>query len=650
MKKLSIDSRCFIIFIVSGTVLALLPFSSNTSGAENLPNNFSLASVAEFIIVNAIPVAQAQTRAERRETKIELRRHGGGGAAVSLSADSSAIGGNDDVRSDNNRRRGAWAQYSQASQKRASSGRRRNADSDSAADGESNQSGDGWRNLGGSRDDIASETTDNRESAAVSGQRNEGQSVNKGRVQNRVQDRTAVARQARIIRSNARKQAHRVVNRADRNNDGVISRRESPELVRRLVRNGADINDDGRISTRELTRFNAMQSGNVVRAQAAQAHRVVSRTDRNNDGVISRQESPGLVQRLVKNGADINDDGRISARELTRFNVAQSRNAVRAQVAQARRVVNRADSNNDGVISRQELPGLVQRLVRNGADVNDDGRISARELTRFNVEQSRNTVREQVFRARDTVERVDRNNDGVISRRESPRLVRRLVNNGADINDDGRLSARELACYRISQGLLNPLGGFSDRRVVARADDATDGRNGGRRVGGNVDDVAAISPDNSDVELLPASDLVSSESVAPGPASALAILSESEGGVFSNDMLSGVGNAVALKEDVFVTQNDGEERDDNIASPALSGQVETPANDFNEFDINQDGVITKSELMETVQSQVAGIDLDGNGSISLEEYQIYVTGSLDELSIDEIEQLAEIDDHFIQQI
>ncbi len=233
----------------------------------------------------------------------------------------------------------------------------------------------------------------------------------------------------------------------DRNNDGALSGADLDHLDRlpddedgrvRLLRHllgHADADGDGSVTLRE--------------AQAAVdwiIEEVFNALDRNDDGVLNRQDFPDFapdpeptdlrtrILNLIKH-ADADGDHALTYEEITAVHPDFSEEAF-----------NRLDRNGDGYISLQDLPnnrpdGPRERLLRilRQADADNDGQITFEELLVVVPE-----LTEEQFN------RLDRNDDGVISRDDLHHFnsdhIEGLYNilREADADEDGEVTFEEL--------------------------------------------------------------------------------------------------------------------------------------------------------------------------------------------------------------
>lgn len=168
---------------------------------------------------------------------------------------------------------------------------------------------------------------------------------------------TAPAVERRVDR-----RAERLVRRLDANGDAHIDTSEAIAAAdRRFDKSDAD--HDGRLTEIEL----APRGG---KREAAFARLRFEKLDANHDGTVDRTELRVNAQsRFGK--VDVNDNGSTDAAEIAESPMVQERVALRAD-----RVVQKLDTNHDGLVSRDEfLAGARTRFAR--FDRNGDGALTA---------------------------------------------------------------------------------------------------------------------------------------------------------------------------------------------------------------------------------------------------------------------------------
>lgn len=155
---------------------------------------------------------------------------------------------------------------------------------------------------------------------------------------------------------------HRMMEEADTNHDGTISRAEFNTGVQaRFAR--LDTNRDGSLSREE------MQAGRPDRGPGGPGHeghrgRGHRNPDANNDGVTTRQEflagPTAMFERL-----DANHDGRLTAEERPQ----------RGEGRHERHSMRGADSNRDGRVTLAEYTARSEQMFTR-MDANSDGQLT----------------------------------------------------------------------------------------------------------------------------------------------------------------------------------------------------------------------------------------------------------------------------------
>lgn len=268
-----------------------------------------------------------------------------------------------------------------------------------------------------------------------------------------------------------------LIERLDRNGDGVIDKQElegAGPIGRRLGR--ADTNGDGVIDKEELDGLlgggrqgggNGGDGGQRPRRRdGGGAQDLIERLDRNGNGVIDLDElDEGMLERLKP--LDVNEDGVIDESELDRRRRGGRRPGPEGGEGEGERprrdrggdrakgLIERLDRNGNGAIDKDELPeGWGERL--GPADTNGDGMISLEELEGLmgggnrpgggqggGGEGERPRRRDGGGGAQGLIERLDRNGNGVIDLDELDEgMLERLK--PLDANEDGVIDESEL--------------------------------------------------------------------------------------------------------------------------------------------------------------------------------------------------------------
>ena len=198
--------------------------------------------------------------------------------------------------------------------------------------------------------------------------------------------------------------------------------------------------------------------GNEMGATAEGAHaghdpaRFLQRFDKNGNGTVEVAELPERMQKWLGK-ADTNSDGTITVDEL------KAHAAVRRE-----EMFKKADKDNNGVLSREEVGPRWERLQV--ADADKNGSVTRAELDQARAEGKlrgaghRGHHRGHKHGEGDAAcakghghmfERMDKNNDGALTSDEvKERFWQHLVK--ADANRDGKVTKQELEQARAARG------------------------------------------------------------------------------------------------------------------------------------------------------------------------------------------------------
>jgi Ca2+-binding EF-hand superfamily protein len=204
------------------------------------------------------------------------------------------------------------------------------------------------------------------------------------------------------------------------------------------------------------------------------ADELIQHFDKNNDGVLAKDEVPG-IQPAVFDKLDLNRDGRLDAKELERtlqslrsmdkkevermFQAIQERSVVARETrpdsgdSEVTRWLQAMDQNRDGRISRQEAQGRIREFF-NTIDVNRDGFLDKKELQLAAVRilaaqpKSAPTIAAPAAGGPPPdFDTVDQNADGRITRDELQATPFGAQFDAIDANKDGRISPKEWEAF-----------------------------------------------------------------------------------------------------------------------------------------------------------------------------------------------------------
>jgi len=165
---------------------------------------------------------------------------------------------------------------------------------------------------------------------------------------------------------------HEFLKKADKNNDGKISKEEVPaEAWARLSK--ADTNNDGAVSKEELA-----SHGGPRGSEGPGKGEFFAKADKNGDGKITKEEAPADAwARLSK--ADKNNDGAVSKEELAGALAGRGGPGAGGPQGGPGALFSRYDTDKDGKLSKTEVPAeMWDKLSK--ADENADGLVTEKEL------------------------------------------------------------------------------------------------------------------------------------------------------------------------------------------------------------------------------------------------------------------------------
>eukprot|EP01083_Nonionella_stella_P166068 554074_1 len=280
-------------------------------------------------------------------------------------------------------------------------------------------------------------------------------------------------------------EAQNIIAQYDVDGDGKLDAQEFEQLKQQIMDqqrqgmtntmnanqqyNQFDADDDGRVDANELA--------NACNISVVEAQNIIAQYDVDGDGKLDAQEFEQLKQQILEqqrqamsnkmganqeyNELDANDDGRVDANELGK--------ACNISEQEARNIIAQYDVDGDGKLDAQEFEQLKQQILEqqrqamsnkmganqeyNELDANDDGRVDANELGKAcNISEQE---------ARNIIAQYDVDGDGKLDAQEFEQLKDQIMEeqranvsnrfdentkyNPFDANDDGKVSAQELA-------------------------------------------------------------------------------------------------------------------------------------------------------------------------------------------------------------
>jgi len=215
-----------------------------------------------------------------------------------------------------------------------------------------------------------------------------------------------------------------VMTALDTDRDGAISADEmaaAPKALKTLDKNG-----DGILAAAEVRPGMPMGAG-----RPSEMVDTLFSFDVNKDGKLSKEEVPERMQGIFAR-ADADNDGILTREELTKATATQERRGERGDGPPPDLIFRALDANQDGALSEAEIAGSLAALRT--LDKNGDGTLASEEI-RPPMRGGMNMDR--------MFEEYDADKDGKLSKTEMPGRMAEMFDR-ADANKDGFVSKDEL--------------------------------------------------------------------------------------------------------------------------------------------------------------------------------------------------------------
>ncbi len=260
----------------------------------------------------------------------------------------------------------------------------------------------------------------------------------------------------------------RLIERFDENGDGKLSQSEIPEMMAERL-SSADLDGDGFITAAEFDssgrrgrdgregrrgrggdgadggddRGRRGEDGGRRGRRMPDPAQAFERYDANDDGKLSREELPERLAERMME-ADLDKDGFLTAEEMKKAEAKRREET-------AKRTLERFDENKDGQLALTEIPERMRARFK-GMDADQNGILTLKELA---APQARRGQDRSDRSPAEIIRRLDANEDGKLSGDEIPTWMQRRMEQ-LDKNKDGALTADELNGNRRRGGGERP--------------------------------------------------------------------------------------------------------------------------------------------------------------------------------------------------